>query len=112
MKLNIYEKRKVIKTFEADTYDLPFGIMEDVADMIDTDSLKDATDADVLKMVGTIAMQSMDVIKELLHDLFPDITDEDIRKTTIPEIAQLLIEIINYTAQLIGRNLRGNLTSR
>lgn len=112
MKLNIYEKQKVVKTFEAETYNLPFGIMEDVAGLVDIDKVKDMQDTDMLKLVGSIMMQSMDVMKELLHDIFPEITDEDIRKTTIPEVAQLLVDIIIYTVQLLKRNMSGNLTSR
>ena len=35
LKLNIYEKRKVIKTYTAETYDLMFGTVEDLLDVMD-----------------------------------------------------------------------------
>ena len=40
MKLPIYQKKEIVKTYEADTYDLMFGVLEDVADAIKLDELK------------------------------------------------------------------------
>ncbi len=37
LKLNIYEKRKVVKTYEVDEYDLPFGFVEDLVDAFKID---------------------------------------------------------------------------
>ena len=31
LKLNIYKKREIIKTYESDTYDLLFGTVEDLS---------------------------------------------------------------------------------
>ena len=52
MKLNIYEKKQVIKTYEADAYDLMFGTLEDVADAVKLDDLKSGSDVELLKMIG------------------------------------------------------------
>ena len=40
MKLNIYENKKVIKTYEADTYDLMYGTVTDLVKALDLDKLK------------------------------------------------------------------------
>ena len=37
LKLNIYEKRKIVKTYTAETYDLMFGTVEDLLNIIDID---------------------------------------------------------------------------
>lgn len=113
MKLNIYEKQKVIKTYEATAYNVPFGVVEDVAGLIDMDKLNIEDELELLKTIGGIAIRSMDTIKELLHDIFPDITDEDIRKASLSEITIILVDIIKYTFDLLMRNVRGkNQTSR
>lgn len=101
MKLNIYEKKEVVKTYTADTYDLPFGIVEDVAEAVNLDDLKTGDDVEIIKMVGNLVLKSMDTIKVLIKDIFDGITDEEIRKTTVPEIAQVLVDIVKFTiAQL------------
>lgn len=97
MKLNIYENKKVIKTYEADTYDLMFGICEDVANAIDLDSLQTGSDVEILKAVGKLAITSMDTIKELLKDIFDGITDEEIKKTKVKEITNVFVDVVKYT---------------
>lgn len=106
MKLNIYEKRKVVKTYEVDTYDLMFGTIEDVADAIKLDELKTGSDTEIIKMVGNLVLTSMDTIKNLLKDIFEGITDEEIKKTKVNEIAVVLVDVVQFTiAQLnIGTN--------
>lgn len=106
MKLNIYEKKKIIKTYETDTYDLMFGTVEDVANAIDIDSLKTGTDVEIIKMVGKLVMTSMDTVKNLLKDIFDGLTDEELKGTKVSEIATVLVDVVKFTiAQL---NLGGN----
>lgn len=106
MKLNIYEKKKIVKTYEADTYDLMFGTVEDVANAIDLDSLKTGADVEIIKMVGKLVMTSMDTVKNLLKDIFDGLTDEELKGTKVSEIATVLVDVVKFTiAQL---NLGGN----
>lgn len=106
MKLNIYENKKVIKTYEVDTYDLMFGTVEDVANAIDIDSLKTGSDVEIIKLVGKLVMSSMGTVKNLLKDIFDGITDEELKKTKVSEIATVLVEVVKFTiAQLkLGDN--------
>lgn len=106
MKLNIYEKKKIVKTYETDTYDLMFGTVEDVANAIDLDSLKTGADVEIIKMVGKLVMTSMDTVKNLLKDIFDGLTDEELKGTKVSEIATVLVDVVKFTiAQL---NLGGN----
>jgi len=101
MKLNIYEKKKIIKTYEIDAYDLMFGTVEDVANAIDIDSLKTGSDVEIIKMVGKLVMTSMDTVKNLLKDIFDGLTDEEIKGTKVSEIATVLVDVVKFTiAQL------------
>ena len=101
MKLNIYEKKKIVKTYEADTYDLMFGVLEDVADAIKLDELKTGSDVEIIKMAGNLVLKSMDTVKDLLKDIFDGITDEELKNTKISEIAQVLVDVVKFTmAQL------------
>lgn len=101
MKLNIYEKKKIIKTYETDVYDLMFGTVEDVANAIDIDSLKTGSDVEIIKMVGKLVMTSMGTVKNLLKDIFDGLTDEELKNTKVSEIATVLVDVVKFTiAQL------------
>lgn len=107
MKLNIYEKHKVVKTYEADSYDLMFGTVEDVAAAVNLDKIQAGTDAEIIRAVGEMVIGSMDLVKDLLKDLFPGITDEEIRKTKTTEIAKVLVEVVIFTIGRIHKTFAG-----
>lgn len=101
MKLNIYEKKQIVKTYETDTYDLMFGVVEDVADAIDLDSLKTGSDVEIIQMVGNLVLKSMGTVKNLLKDVFEGLTDDELKNVRVTEIATVLIDIVKFTlAQL------------
>ena len=106
MKLNIYNKKQIVKTYETNTYDLMFGTVEDIANAIDIDSLKTGSDVEIIKMVGKLVMTSMDTVKNLLKDIFDGLTDEELKGTKVSEIATVLVDVVKFTiAQLnLGDN--------
>lgn len=97
LKLNIYQKRQVIKTYESDTYDLMLGIVDDFLKLINLDQLKSGSDTEIIKLVGNACIHGMDTIKSLLKDVFEDLTDEDLRNTKVSEIAKILVSIVKYS---------------
>lgn len=103
MKLNIYEKKKIVKTYEVDTYDLMFGVLEDVADAIKLDELKTGTDVEIIKMAGNLVLHSMDTVKDLLKDIFEGITDEELKKCKVSEMAIVLVDVVKYTLDQLGK---------
>ncbi len=103
LKLNIYEHKKIVKTYTADTYEIPFGLVEDIADLIKIDELKDMNDTELFKLICKIVINMMPTVRELMHDVFEGITDEELRHTTVPEIASCIIEIFAYTVTIIRR---------
>lgn len=106
MKLNIYKSRQIEKTYTAETYDLMFGTIEDVADAVNLDSLKTGSDVEIIKMIGNLVLNSMDTVKNLLKDIFDGITDEELKRTKVKEIAVVLLDVVKFTiAQLnLGNN--------
>ena len=97
MKLNIYENKEVVKTYEADTYDLLFGTVEDVANAVDLDSLKTGSDVEIIKMVGNLVLSSMGTVKQLLKDIFDGITDDELKNVKVSEIAIVLVDVVKFT---------------
>ncbi len=97
MVLRIYEKKQVVKEYKADTYDLTFGTLEDVAQAIKLDELKTGADVEIIRMAGSLVLNSMDTVKDLLKDIFEGLTDEEIKKTKVVEIADVLLDVVKYT---------------
>lgn len=107
LKLNIYEKRKVIKTHTAETYDLMFGTVEDLLDVMDIDNIQADNRTELLKAVAKVLAHSMDIVKPLLKDVFEGLTDEELRNTKISEIVDALSNIVTYSINQITKGNNG-----
>lgn len=107
LKLNIYEKKKIVKTYTAETYDLMFGTVEDLIDLIDLDQLKNGTDAEIIKLVGKVIINGMGIIKPLLKDIFEGLTDDELKKTKVSEITTALVEIVKFSISQITKGTNG-----
>ena len=107
LKLNIYEKKKVVKTYTAETYDLMFGTVEDLIDLIDLDQLKNGTDAEIIKLVGKVIINGLGIIKPLLKDIFEGLTDEELKNTKVSEISTALVEIVKFSISQITKGTNG-----
>ena len=103
MKLNIYDKKTIVKTYEADSYDLTFGTVEDVADAIQLDKLTSGTDADILQSIGAFVITSKDTVKDLMKDIFEGITDEELRHTKVSEQIAVIYEVLMYTVEQLTK---------
>lgn len=104
LKLNIYDKRQVIKTYTAETYDLMFGTVEDLIDVIDMDKLDGASDTEIIKLAMDVVMNGLGIIKPLLKDIFEGLSDEELRNTKVSEIALVLVEVVKFTITQMGKN--------
>lgn len=102
MKLNIYEKKQVVKTYETNSYDLMFGTVEDVANAINLDELKSGTDAEIMKMVIKLISSSMGTIKQLMMDIFDGLTADELKKVKVSEMAFVIVEVVTFTIQQLN----------
>lgn len=107
MKLNIYEKKQIVKTYEANTYDLMFGTVEDIAEAVKLDDLKSGSDVEIIKMVGNLVLSSMDTVKNLLKDIFDGLTDEELKNTKVSEIALVLVDVVKFTIIELNMGTKG-----
>lgn len=103
LKLNIYNKKQVEKTYTAETYDLMFGTVEDLVDIINLDKLQTGSDAEIIKLVGDVVVHGLDIIKPLLKDIFEGLTDEELKHTQVKEIATVLVDVVKFSVSEIGK---------
>lgn len=120
LKLNIYDGRKISKTYTAEEYDLMTGTVEDIINLIDVEgviNLVSDTEADndekastkdtigfVLGLIKTIK-NAFGIVKPLLKDMFEGLTDEEIRHTRIKDIAMLFVNVAMFgMSEMKGTN--------
>lgn len=105
--LNVYDKidkTKVEKTYKAQGYDLMLGTVEDFMNVIDVDKLDN--NVEIAKMVARGYRQ----IKPILHDVFPEITDEELNRVKVAELVQTIMQIGMAVADSLQELKSGNLT--
>ena len=110
MKLNIYDHKEVIKTYEANEYELMFGTVEDMIDAAKLDKIESGTDAEIVMAATNLVTTSMDTVKDLLKDVFDGLTDDEIRHTRVSEIVNVIVDVIKYAISqisLFGGGKRG-----
>lgn len=102
MKLNIYDHKEVIKTYEANEYELMFGTVEDMIDAAKLDKIESGTDAEIVMAATNLVTTSMDTVKDLLKDVFDGLTDDEIRHTRVSEIVNVIVDVIKYAISQIS----------
>lgn len=96
MKLNIYEHKEIIKTYEANDYEIMFGTVEDLIDAANLDSIESGSDAEIVLAATNLVTNSMTTVKDLLKDIFDGLTDDEIKHTRVSEIVNVVVEVIMY----------------
>nr|DAP43735.1 MAG TPA: hypothetical protein [Caudoviricetes sp.] len=97
LKLNIYDKRKVVKTYTTDTYDLMTGTVEDVINLVDTKMFADDTNS--IAFIGSfvkILAGAFHLFKPLLKEIFDGLTDEELRHTKMKDVANVLVAVVTF----------------
>lgn len=83
MTLNIYSsehKNQVEKTYTADTYDLMFGTVEDIINIIDVDKLDDNM------AIAGMVIKGWNQLKPFIKDVFEGVTDEELKRVKVKEL--------------------------
>ena len=115
MKLNIYKTkmcREVEKTVTAKDFELSLGVCEDVLDVINIDmfegGLEGLSNEAIFEIAVPIIKNGFPFFKELLSEIF-EVSPDEIRRTKISEIAQVIVTIVKYSISQL-KSLGGNKT--
>lgn len=103
MQLNVYKNREIEKTYEAENYDLMFGTVEDIMTIFDIDALKTGSDVELINLVTKALPTCLNIINPLLKDIFAGLTDEELKRVKLKEVAIVLVDVIKYTLTEISK---------
>jgi hypothetical protein len=91
MKLNVYKSQNEIeKTFEVDAYDLMYGTIEDIFEILD--GAEGKNNRELLQLIR----ENRGKINRLILDVFPEMTEEDLRKIKLKELVPFFVELFVY----------------
>ena len=102
MKLEIYNKKEVVKTYESDPYSLEMGIVEDILKIVNIDDLQSLDKKSLTLLVVKTVPKSMNSFKYLLKEIFDGLTDDEFRHTKVKNIIDVILEIIVYSIEELG----------
>ena len=100
MKLNIYKNQKEIeKVYEIDHYDIMYGTIEDALAIFDEiDDLHDNM------QIFRVIQKNRVKLNDLLKDIFPDLTDDELRRIKVKELVPVFMGLFNYIQTSFGSN--------
>lgn len=101
LKLNIYKnQQEVEKTYTADTYDLLFGTIDDFAHVLDLHALTgNKGSIAAAQAVANLVTNGMDMLKPLLKDVFPGLTDAELRRVKAKELIPVAAGLCGFTME-------------
>ena len=92
MKLNIYLNQKQIeKTYSIDHYDIMYGTVEDILAIFD--EIEDLSDN---MQIFKVIQKNRVKLNDLLKDIFPELTDDELRRITLRELVPLFMGLFTY----------------
>ncbi len=98
MKLNVYKnQREIEKTYEIDNYDLMYGTVEDILSLFD-----DIDDYSDNNQIFKVIQKNRNKLNDLMKDIFPDLTDEELRRTKLKELIPVFMELFTYIQRSFG----------
>lgn len=103
IKLKIYNGNTVEKEYTAETIDFSFGVVEDVLDALDLENMKTGNKAEL----ATVIIKCSKQLKPFLKDIFPGVTDEEIRHTHIQNLIEVFKGLYDYATKELGAAVGG-----
>lgn len=96
LKLNIYKGKEIEKTYVCETYDVMFGTVEDLLSLIDLDKLNDNVE------IAKLVLKAFPTLKPLLKDVFPGLTDDELKRAKVKELIPLFVNIFTFAFREFG----------
>ena len=97
IKLPIYEKKEIVKTYTAETYDIMFGTVEDLISIVEIDKFFGVSDKEFALEVAKIIPKIFGLVKPLLKDIFDGLTDDELKHCKITDVVNVIVAVIKYS---------------
>jgi len=108
LKLTIYKGKEIEKTYTAQDYNVMYGTVEDLLDLLDLDALTGKDKVSMLSAVSRLMKSRQDVINPLMLDIFEGLTEDELRRTKAIDVVNVILGLAGFSFdQLRGLAFRG-----
>jgi hypothetical protein len=108
LKLTIYKGKEIEKTYTAQDYNVMYGTVEDLLDLLDLDALTGKDKGSMLSAVSRLMKSRQDVINPLMLDIFEGLTEDELRRTKAIDVVNVILGLAGFSFdQLRGLAFRG-----
>lgn len=97
LKLNIYNGNEIEKTYTTQSFRLSTGVVRGIIKFIDVDKFiqngkinEDLANIEVFKIIT----KSFESFMQILLDMYPELTEEELNRTDMAEVAQIIIKAV------------------
>ena len=103
LKLNIYNKqREIEKTYHTQDYEVMYGTVEDLLDCLDLEALTNPDSKEGIIVAASHLMRARaDVINPLLMDIFPGLTEDEMRRAKVREVLEVIVGLTGFSLDQI-----------
>ncbi len=108
IKLNIYKGKEIEKTYTCEECIIEFGVVEDIVNMLDLESIDIEDNNSLLELAKRVLMDGIDIVRPLLKDTFDGLTDEELRHTHLDELVNVIVEIAKFAGTNIMKGFTGD----
>lgn len=108
LKLTIYKGKEIEKTYTTQDYNVLYGTVEDLLDLLDLEALTSKEKGTMLSAVSRLMKSRQDVINPLLMDIFEGLTEDELRRTRAIDVVNVILGLAGFSFdQLRGLAFRG-----
>lgn len=100
LRLPIYKDGIIEKTYEVENFRVPYGVIQDVLHLVEVDKLDDEM------AIANMMLGAFDLIDPLLKDLFPGLTDDELRHADFVDIGLVFTSIARYAIDRLSKGLK------
>ena len=98
LKLHIYEGHEIAKTYTTESIDLSWGVIDDVIDAFDFESMTSGNNKEMFKAI----IKCKDQIAPFLMDIFDGLTADEVRHTRMQNLIEVFRRLYNYAVNELG----------
>lgn len=106
MELNIYNHGEIEKTYETESHRVLYGTIQKISRISDKLSFS-PEDAEFYSGILAAIPEATDVVEDVLYELFPDLTADEMARTDLEEIALIIYELIKFQTVKIKAAFKG-----
>lgn len=92
-------KKEIEKTYTAEGYDLPFGIVNNVLETLDFEKMDDMS-------MGLAILKNIKEVKPLMLDIFEGLTEDELNRVSTTKLVPIIFKIFVDTKEQLTTEIK------